>query len=215
MGISTIQSYRGAQIFEAVGLGRRLVDRYFTGTVSRVGGLELPDIADEVAERHERGFPPARAGATSRSSTPAASTSSACAASTTPGTRDSIVRLQRAVRDDEHATLRGVRARRIDGADARLTTLRGLLELVPGGRADAARGGRAVGRDRQALRHRRDEPRLDLARGARDAGDRDEPASARAPTRARAARTRRARSPTPTATCGARRSSRSRRRASA
>ena len=54
MGISTVQSYRGAQIFEAVGLGRRLVDRYFTGTVSRVGGLELPDLHDEIAERHAR-----------------------------------------------------------------------------------------------------------------------------------------------------------------
>ena len=41
MGISTIQSYRGAQIFEAVGLGPRLIDRYFPGTVSRVGGIEI------------------------------------------------------------------------------------------------------------------------------------------------------------------------------
>ena len=52
MGISTIQSYRGAQIFEAVGLGRTLVDRYFPGTISRVGGLELGDIADEIRERY-------------------------------------------------------------------------------------------------------------------------------------------------------------------
>ena len=41
MGISTVQCYRGAQIFEAVGLGPRLIDRYFPGTVSRVGGIEL------------------------------------------------------------------------------------------------------------------------------------------------------------------------------
>ena len=169
MGISTVQSYRGAQIFEAVGLGRRLVDRYFTGTVSRVGGLELPDIADEVAERHERGFPPVRAGGARASSTPAASTSSACAASTTTGTRT-----RSCACSARCATTTTRRSRpsptALDGQTARCTTLRGLLELVPAARAGAARGGRAVGRDREAVRHRRDEPRLDLARGARDAG---------------------------------------------
>ena len=63
---------------------------------------------------------------------------------------------------------------------ARKATLRGLLEIGPGERrgraaADPARGGRAGEGDRQALLHRGDEPRVDLARGARDAGDRDEP----------------------------------------
>jgi glutamate synthase (NADPH/NADH) large chain len=57
MGISTIQSYRGAQIFEAIGLGQDLVDRYFTWTASRVGGIGLDVIAREVASRHERAFP--------------------------------------------------------------------------------------------------------------------------------------------------------------
>src|SRR5581483_7635432 len=52
MGISTIQSYRGAQIFEAVGLGPGLVARYFPGTVSRVGGIELPELHASVAARH-------------------------------------------------------------------------------------------------------------------------------------------------------------------
>ena len=53
MGISTIQSYRGAQIFEAVGLGPRLIDRYFPGTVSRIGGIEIADVA-----RGSAGAPP-------------------------------------------------------------------------------------------------------------------------------------------------------------
>ncbi|HYM56185.1 MAG TPA: glutamate synthase central domain-containing protein, partial [Solirubrobacteraceae bacterium] len=52
MGISTIQSYRGAQIFEAIGLARDLVDEYFTGTVSRIGGVGLDVVAAEVVERH-------------------------------------------------------------------------------------------------------------------------------------------------------------------
>ena len=57
MGISTLQSYRGAQIFEAVGLSRNLVARYFTGTSSKVSGVDLDVIARETALRHERAFP--------------------------------------------------------------------------------------------------------------------------------------------------------------
>jgi len=57
MGISTLQSYRGAQIFEAVGLDRELVDRCFTGTASRVSGVGYDVLAREVAMRHERAFP--------------------------------------------------------------------------------------------------------------------------------------------------------------
>ncbi|MET0850277.1 MAG: glutamate synthase large subunit, partial [Candidatus Rokuibacteriota bacterium] len=57
MGISTIQSYRGAQIFEAIGLSREFVDRYFTWTASRIGGVGLDVIAEEVLARHRRAFP--------------------------------------------------------------------------------------------------------------------------------------------------------------
>jgi len=57
MGISTLQSYCGAQIFEAVGLNRDLVDRYFAGTASRVSGIGLPVVAEEVRRWHERAFP--------------------------------------------------------------------------------------------------------------------------------------------------------------
>ncbi len=57
MGISTLQSYRGAQIFEAVGLDRALVDRCFAGTPSRVSGVGYDVIAREAVLRHERAFP--------------------------------------------------------------------------------------------------------------------------------------------------------------
>jgi glutamate synthase (NADPH/NADH) large chain/glutamate synthase (ferredoxin) len=57
MGISTIQSYCGAQIFEAVGLEPELIDRHFTGTASRVGGVGLDVLAEEVLERHARAYP--------------------------------------------------------------------------------------------------------------------------------------------------------------
>ena len=57
MGISTVASYTGAQIFEAIGLGRELVDEYFTGTVSRLGGIGLDEVAEEVRLRHARAYP--------------------------------------------------------------------------------------------------------------------------------------------------------------
>ena len=129
MGISTIQSYRGAQIFEAVGLGRALVDRYFPGTVSRVGGLELGDIADEIRERYELDVD-------------AAEVDDLLAAGgeyqyRIDGERhawrpDSIVALQRAVRDDEYATYRAF-AEQIDAGADRAIALRDLLDIVPAG----------------------------------------------------------------------------------
>ncbi|WP_277470336.1 MULTISPECIES: glutamate synthase large subunit [unclassified Paenibacillus] len=56
MGISTIQSYRGAQIFEAVGLSAEFVDRYFTWTPSRIGGIGLAEVAAEALMHHNRAF---------------------------------------------------------------------------------------------------------------------------------------------------------------
>ncbi|RSL33401.1 glutamate synthase large subunit [Salibacterium salarium] len=56
IGISTIQSYRGAQIFEAVGIAPEVVDKYFTWTPSRIGGVTLDMIAEEVLIRHTRAF---------------------------------------------------------------------------------------------------------------------------------------------------------------
>ncbi len=85
MGISTIQSYNGAQIFEAVGLGKGLIDRAFAGTASRIGGIEIDVLAQETLEKHSRVRTAARR--------PriccrwAASTRGAARASTTCGTR--------------------------------------------------------------------------------------------------------------------------------
>ena len=56
MGISTIQAYRGAQIFESVGISRDVVERYFTGTAARLSGIGLQQIAGETAARHLRGY---------------------------------------------------------------------------------------------------------------------------------------------------------------
>jgi glutamate synthase domain-containing protein 2/glutamate synthase domain-containing protein 1/glutamate synthase domain-containing protein 3 len=58
MGISTLQSYRGAQVFEAIGLNRSLVEKYFTGTPSRIDGIGLEVLAREAAMKHEHAFRP-------------------------------------------------------------------------------------------------------------------------------------------------------------
>ncbi|MDE2027284.1 MAG: glutamate synthase large subunit, partial [Candidatus Omnitrophica bacterium] len=57
MGISTIQSYCGAQIFEAVGLSQELIEKYFTATPSRIGGIDIDIVAKEALMRHEKGYP--------------------------------------------------------------------------------------------------------------------------------------------------------------
>lgn len=60
MGISTLQSYHGAQIFEVLGIDKSVVDKYFCGAVSRIGGLTLDDIAQEALKKHWRAFAPTR-----------------------------------------------------------------------------------------------------------------------------------------------------------
>ncbi len=58
MGISTIQSYQGSRIFEAVGVSTAVIDRYFTGTVSRIGGIDMDDIAKATTDQHSKAFDP-------------------------------------------------------------------------------------------------------------------------------------------------------------
>lgn len=58
MGISTIQSYQGAKIFEAIGLSKEVIDRYFTDTISRIGGISIKDIEQQVDALHSSAFDP-------------------------------------------------------------------------------------------------------------------------------------------------------------
>ena len=58
MGISTIQSYQGSKIFEAIGISEKVIDQYFTGTVSRIGGITLQDIAAQTDAQHSKAFDP-------------------------------------------------------------------------------------------------------------------------------------------------------------
>jgi glutamate synthase domain-containing protein 2/glutamate synthase domain-containing protein 1/glutamate synthase domain-containing protein 3 len=125
MGISTVASYSGAQIFEAVGLERDVIDRYFTGTTSRIGGVSLEVLAQEAIERHARAYPLAghrlpvggvhmwRRDGEFHQWNP-----------------DTIAKVQHAVRHGGQDAYEDF-TRTINEANRRRATLRGLLELSP------------------------------------------------------------------------------------
>ena len=212
MGISTLQSYCGAQIFEAIGLEQAFVDRYFTRTASRIGGVGLDVIAEEVLQRHAHAFPTGR---------PAPADLDA--GGEYQWRRDgeyhlfnpeTVFKLQHATRSGQYAIFKEyTRAGR--RPEPQLGTLRGLLDFKPAAAAGPDRRGRAGRGDRQALRDRRDVVRLDQPGGARDAGDRDEPDRRQVEHRRRRRGSGALHARRRTATRGAARSSRWPRRASA
>ena len=216
MGISTVASYTGAQIFEAIGLGHELVDEYFTGTVSRLGGIGLDELAAEVAARHAIAHPdrPGRAGPPPASSS-AASTSGGARARSTCSTRRPCSSCS--TPPGPSATTSSSSTRRWSTTSRRSwPRCAGLFEFAGRrARAGADRRGRAGQRDREALLHRRHELRLDLGRGPRDAGHRHEPHRRQVQHRRGRRGPRALRAADPTATRSARPSSRWHRAASA
>ena len=128
MGISTIQAYRGAQIFESVGICRDVVERHFTGTAARLSGVGLEEIAREAAARHLRGYA-ARAGV-----------NGALDVGGEYQWRDegeyhlnnpqTIHKLQQSCRDGDFGKFKEYSAL-VDSQQEKLATLRGLLELAP------------------------------------------------------------------------------------
>ncbi len=129
MGISTLQSYCGAQIFEAIGLEKSFVDRYFTSTASRIGGIGLDTVDQEVRRRHAHAFP-ARPGA---------------AAELDSGGEyqwrrdgeyhlfnpDTVFKLQHATRSGQYNVFREYTAL-VNDQSKQLGTLRGLLDFKAG-----------------------------------------------------------------------------------
>ena len=127
MGISTVQSYRGAQIFEAVGLNQEVIDRYFTWTPSRIEGIGLDIIEAEAVKRHVDGYSPARPDAI---------------ADLEVGGHyqwrvngeyhmynpDSIAKLQKSTRNNDYTTFQEF-TDLIDAQSQQLCTLRGLLDF--------------------------------------------------------------------------------------
>ncbi|MCB1949580.1 glutamate synthase large subunit [Nitrosomonas sp.] len=126
MGISTVQSYCGAQIFEAVGLNQELIDRYFTWTASRIGGIGLDEITREAIRQHARAFP-------ALSGDPATLNGYGQYQYRKDGelhlfNPKTIHLLQKACRNGDSATFKAY-STLINDQSQRLATLRGLLEL--------------------------------------------------------------------------------------
>ncbi len=126
MGISALQSYCGAQIFEAIGLERSFVDRYFTWTASRIGGVGIDVVAEEVRRRHQQAYGPRAAGTPDLDS-----------GGEYQWRRDgefhlfnpeTVFKLQHATRSGQYAIYRDY-ARAVNDQSRRLGTLRGLFEL--------------------------------------------------------------------------------------
>jgi glutamate synthase domain-containing protein 2/glutamate synthase domain-containing protein 3 len=126
MGISTLQSYRGAQIFEAVGLDRELVERCFTGTASRVSGVGYDVIAREAALRHARAFP--GDGPVEPELDPGGLYQWRRRGERHTFNPDSVAKLQHAVQHESFETYREF-ARAADDEAERLCTLRGLFRF--------------------------------------------------------------------------------------
>jgi glutamate synthase (NADPH) large chain len=126
MGISTLQSYQGAQIFEAVGLARDVVDRYFNGTPSRLPGVDLDVLAEEARRKHDFAFnPPPGAGTDLDLGGTYAWRADGEYHLVNPHT---IAALQHAVRGRSAASYREY-AEHINHQDGRLCTIRGLLDF--------------------------------------------------------------------------------------
>src|SRR5499427_3754474 len=130
MGISTLQSYCGAQIFEAVGLDSAFVDKYFTWTASRIGGVGLEMIAREVIERHDRAYPNRPVGKPDLDE-----------GGEYQWRRDgeyhlfnpdTVFKLQHSTRSGQYSIFKEY-TKLVDDQSKRLATLRGLLELKPAG----------------------------------------------------------------------------------
>ncbi len=172
MGISTLASYCGAQIFEAVGLSKAFVDRYFTWTPSRIEGVGIEVISEEVARRHEKAFP----------KRPVAQPDLDWGGEY-QWRRDgeyhlfnpeTVFKLQHATRAGQYPALQGVlEPGGRPGSQARHAAR--ALRIQDHRRVDSHRGGRARRVDRQALFDRGHVVRIDQPGSARDAGHRHEP----------------------------------------
>ena len=174
MGVSTVASYTGAQIFEAIGLGEELIERYFTGTVSRLGGIGLDELAAETAARHAIANPSRPQERAHRKLELGGEYQWRREGEHHLFNPETVFKLQHATRAKRYDIFKEYTSR-VDDQARRLATLRGLFRFEterPG--ADRDRRRRAGGRDPQALLDRRHVVRIDLGRGARDAGDRDE-----------------------------------------
>ena len=131
MGVSTVASYRGAQIFEAVGLSQSVIDAYFTGTASKLGGVDLDVIAEEVAQRHRVAYPPSGIAPAHRTLDVGGEYQWRREGEPHLFDPETVFRLQHATRNKRYDIFRQYSAR-VDEQSERLMTLRGLFRFKEG-----------------------------------------------------------------------------------
>ncbi|MBR9972246.1 glutamate synthase large subunit [Magnetospirillum sulfuroxidans] len=141
MGISTYQSYCGAQIFDAVGLAQDFVDSYFKGTASRIGGVGLAQVAEESVRRHQMAY--SDAPIYKNALDVGGEYAWRIRGEDHAWTSESIQAIQHAVRTNSYETFKDF-SRQIDEQGQRLLTLRGLFDIKPAG------GGAAISNDSRA-----------------------------------------------------------------
>src|SRR6185295_2985745 len=130
MGISTLQGYCGAQIFEAVGLDRAFIDQYFTWTASRIGGVGIDVVAEEVQRRHAHAFPSRGGGV--RDLDNGGEYQWRRDGEYHLFNPDTVFKLQHATRSGQYAVFKEY-TRLVDDQSRRHATLRGLLEFASEG----------------------------------------------------------------------------------
>ena len=128
MGVSTVGSYRGAQVFEAIGLSHELVERYFTGTVSRLGGVGLDVVHAEVQARHDIAYPPSGISPAHRRLEVGGEYQWRREGEAHLFDPETVFRLQHATREKRYDIFRQY-TDRVDDQSRRLMTLRGLFQL--------------------------------------------------------------------------------------
>jgi len=133
MGISTVSSYRGAQVFEAIGLGHDLVKNYFIGTTSQLGGISLDTLAEEVARRHATAYPTDGIMPAHRRLETGGEYQWRREGEPHMFDPDTVFRLQHSTRARRMDIFREYTSR-VDEQSARLMTLRGLFRFKPGAR---------------------------------------------------------------------------------
>ncbi len=137
MGISTVASYHGAQVFEAVGLDQDVVDRYFTGTSSVLGGVGLDVLAEEVRRRHKTAYPSRRSATAHRTLDVGGEYQWRREGELHLFNPETVFRLQHATRTRRYDIFKQY-TRAVDEQAERLMTLRGLFRFK-GAEADGAR----------------------------------------------------------------------------
>ena len=132
MGISTLQSYQSARIFEAIGLSQEVIDKYFTGTQSAAGGIGMREIQEDVTWRHDQAFDPLGLGTdTTLDSVGFHGLRSGRDKEDHLYNPETIIALQQAVRNNDYNRFKEYTAMVDDSG--RPHTLRGLMDLVPAG----------------------------------------------------------------------------------